>query len=323
MRRFVLFVALAGSGLALIGHPTAQAPSHVAESTSSGRLFYLDISHGGRVLAANPDGSGVTVLSGSRAPGPDGIVADAAGGHLDWTTMGAISADDGTVERTDLDGTHGMTVVPAGGTFTPKQIKLDPIHRRLYWSDREGMRVMRANLDGSNLETLVETARGDAARRDARNWCVGLALDVEHGQIYWTQKGSGGNGRILRAGLEIPKGADPARRPDIEVLFEGLPEPIDMDLDVPARLMYWTDRGDPPRGNTVSRAAMDDPRREQQILFGGLKEGIGLALDVKGGRMFVTDLGGNVYAARLDGSERKTILTGQGTLTGIAYSELR
>jgi sugar lactone lactonase YvrE len=27
---------------------------------------------------------------------------------------------------------------------------------KLYWSDREGMRVMRANLDGSQLETLVE-----------------------------------------------------------------------------------------------------------------------------------------------------------------------
>jgi hypothetical protein len=38
--------------------------------------------------------------------------------------------------------------------------------------------------------------------------------------------------------------------------------------------------------------------------------------------MFVTDLGGNVYTANLDGSDRKTILTGQGTLTGIAYAEV-
>jgi hypothetical protein len=35
--------------------------------------------------------------------------------------------------------------------------------------------------------------------------------------------------------------------------------------------------------------------------------------------MFVTDLGGNVYRANLDGSNRTTILTGQGTLTGIAF----
>ena len=69
------------------------------------------------------------------------------------------------IERADLDGGNLTTVVPAGGTFTPKQLKLDPVHRKLYWSDREGMRVMRANLDGSNIETLVETARGEAARR--------------------------------------------------------------------------------------------------------------------------------------------------------------
>jgi hypothetical protein len=318
MRRFVLFVTLAGSAFAYVGGVPAQARGP-ASGSPSGRLFYLDIGHGGRVLSANTDGSDVTVLSASRAIGPDGIVADVAGGRLYWTTMGAVSANDGTIERADLDGTHGVTIVPAGGTFTPKQIKLDAIHHKLYWSDREGMRIMRSNLDGSSVETLIETARGDAARRDARNWCVGIALDVERGQMYWTQKGSGGNGRVLRAGLEIPNGESPAHRSDIDVLLDGLPEPIDMDLDLSTRTMYWTDRGDPPRGNTVTRARMDAP--EPQILFGGLKEGIGIALDVKGGRMFVTDLGGSIYAAKLDGSDRTTILTGQGTLTGIAYAE--
>ncbi len=69
-------------------------------------------------------------------------------------------------------------------------------------------------------------------------------------------------------------------------------------------------------------AGTDPLKREPEILFGGLKEGIGIALDVTHGRMYVTDLGGNIYSATLDGSDRKTILTGQGTLTGIAYAEL-
>jgi hypothetical protein len=49
------------------------------------------------------------------------------------------------------------------------------------------------------------------------------------GQFYWTQKGpdDAGNGRIFRASTEIPKGQSPENRPDVEVLFEGLPEPID------------------------------------------------------------------------------------------------
>ena len=37
-----------------------------------------------------------------------------------------------------------------------------------------------------------------------------------------------------------------------------------------------------------------------------LKEGIGIALDVAGGRMYVTDLGGTVYSARLDGSDKRS-----------------
>jgi DNA-binding beta-propeller fold protein YncE len=238
--------------------------------------------------------------------------------------MGKVKLDDGSVQRMDLDGSGLTTMVPIGGTFTAKQLKIDRKHGKLYWSDREGMRVMRSNLDGSKLETLIETGHGDEDRKDAKNWCVGIAVDTDKGKVYWTQKGgdNANQGTLRRANLEIPKGQDPAHRKDIEILFDKLPEPIDIDLDLSKRMIYWTDRGDPPRGNTVSRAPMDKRVAESEILFGGLKEGIGIALDVKGQRMFITDLGGNVYSANLDGSNHKTILTGQGALTGIAYAEV-
>jgi hypothetical protein len=51
-------------------------------------------------------------------------------------------------------------------------------------------------------------------------------------------------------------------------------------------------------------------------------EGIGIALDPTHNRMFVTDLGGNIYAAALDGSGHRPIRALQGNLTGIAYAEL-
>ena len=290
------------------------------------RLFFLDI-RGGRVVSAAPDGSDIRVLVSGRSGTPDGVVVDPDRGHIYWTIMGRPREDDGRIERTDLDGGNLTTIVPAGGTFTPKQLKLDAVHRKLYWSDREGMRVMRADLDGSHIETIVETAHGEAARADARNWCVGIALDVAGGKVYWTQKGgdNAGSGSIRRAGFEIPKGEDAASRSDIEVLFEGLPEPIDLDLDLGQRMIYWTDRGDGPRGNTVSRAPMERPRganagsrTDQQILMRDLKEAIGIALDLQGGRFYATDLGGTVYSARLDGSDQKIVLSGQGSLTGIA-----
>jgi len=300
--------------------------TRLATKLSLGRLFILGLSDG-RVLSANPDGSDLKTIVNEGRRLPDGIVVDVAAGHIYWTNMGNPSVNNGSIDRADLDGRNITNVIPAGGTFTPKQLQLDKKNGKLYWSDREGMRVMRSNLDGSRIETLVETGHGDSDRRDARNWCVGIALDVEGGKLYWTQKGNdnAGEGRIFRANLEIPKGQTPAARKDIEVLFDGLPEPIDLDLDLVNRMMYWTDRGDPPRGNTVNRAPMDaapGKRRDPEVVFNHLMEGIGLSLDLQNGRMFLTDLGGSVYSANLDGSNKKTVLFAQGNLSGIAYAEL-
>lgn len=299
----------------------------LAEVTTA-RLFFLSASSG-QVFSANPDGSDLKMIVSEGRRLPDGIVVDAEAGHLYWTNMGNPIANDGSIERANLDGSNITHIVSPGDTFTPKQLQFDEKNRKLYWCDREGMRVMRVNVDGSNIETLVDTSEGDSRPgKDIRKWCVGIVLDVEAGKLYWTQKGpdNAGDGRIFRANLEIPKGQSPANRKDIELLYEGLPEPIDLELDLANRTIYWTDRGDPPRGNTVNRAPMDpdqgNGKKEPEIVFDHLMEGIGIALDLKGGRMFLTDLGGSIYSANLDGSNRKTVLAAEGNLTGIAYAEI-
>jgi sugar lactone lactonase YvrE len=242
--------------------------------------------------------------------------------------MGNPKVNDGSIDRADIDGQNITNIVPSGRTFTPKQLQLDKKDGKLYWADREGMRVMRANLDGSNIETLVDTSQGQPRPGvDETKWCVGVAVDAENGKLYWTQKGAdnSGQGRIFRANIELPQGQSPADRRDIELLYENLPEPIDLDLDPANRMIYWTDRGDPPRGNTVNRAPMDPIRgsgEEPEILFTHLMEGIGLALDLKGSRMFFTDLTGSVYSANLDGSNPKALVVAEGNLTGIAYAEV-
>jgi sugar lactone lactonase YvrE len=264
----------------------------------SGRLFLLDLS-GGRVLSMDPNGSNRSIIA-TDCPHPDGVVVDVAAGHVYWTNMGAVpSRNDGSIERADIDGKNRRFIVAPGGTFTPKQLHLDRANGKLYWSDREGMRVMRSNLDGSQIETLVQTGEGETDRHDQERWCVGIAVDPERRQIYWTQKGgdNAGVGRILRAGIEI---------------------------DLEHRILYWTDRGNPPRGNTVNRAPIDakPTQNAPQIVVSDLMEGIGIALDVPGHRMFVTDLAGSLYAAKLDGTDKQMLLAAQGNLTGIAYVEV-
>jgi len=289
------------------------------------RIFFRDLG-AGRILSANPDGSDLKVVIEGGQKHPDGIAVDPVRGHLYWTNMGNPIANDGSIFRSDLDGGDITVIVPTGGTFTPKQIQIEPKSQKLYWCDREGMRVMRCNLDGSQIETLVQTGQTDTDRHDQTRWCVGIAVDLEGGHIYWTQKGAdnAGQGRIFRAGIEIPAGETSNTRTDMDLLFAELPEPIDLDLDPVNRMLYWTDRGDPPRGNTVNRAPMDippDSHTQSEILVTHLMEGIGLSLDLKSGRMFVTDLAGSVYSANLDGTNPKMLLAAQGNLTGIAYVE--
>src|SRR5262249_8702807 len=153
------------------------------------------------------------------------VVVDAEAGHIYWTNMGVPHLNDGSIERADLDGQNRMTIVPEGRTHTPKQLHLDKKNGKLYWSDREGMRVMRANLEGSALETLVETGHGDPDSHNQTRWCVGITIDPKRGHIYWTQKGPDNAelGRICRAGIDIPQGETAANRTDIEVLFDHLP----------------------------------------------------------------------------------------------------
>jgi DNA-binding beta-propeller fold protein YncE len=290
-----------------------------------GRLFVLELS-GDRIHSVSPDGSSRKVIV-ADCHLPDGIAVDVEAGHIYWTNMGVPNLNDGSIERADIDGGNRKIIIPQGVTFSPKQIHLEKASGKLYWCDREGMRVMRANLDGTNIETLVKTGEDDDDRRDATKWCVGITIDPKRRQIYWTQKGpdNAGLGRVLRAGIELSKGEDAAGRTDIEVWLDNLPEPIDLELDLESRVLYWTDRGNPPLGNTVNRSSIDAPAgkgRAPERIVSDLMEGIGIALDVPGDRMFITDLGGSVYSARLDGSEKRAFLFAQGNLTGVAYAAI-
>ena len=60
----------------------------------------------------------------------------------------------------------------------------------IYWADQNTGGISRANLDGSQQQTLVT----------GQSSPTGIALDVGAGQMYWTNQSS--NGAILRANLD-------------------------------------------------------------------------------------------------------------------------
>lgn len=294
------------------------------------RLYVLDAGfsdtpYHGRILSLATDGTDQYTLIDALGTLPDGVTIDREHNHLYWTNMGtSFSKPTGSIERIDLPYGHNRTVIiPAGtvGVHTPKQITLAPRSRKLYWCDREGMKVMRANLDGTDVEVLVDTGSSDEDRKDLTRWCVGIAVDEPRGVFYWSQKGpsKGKQGRIFRAKIETPPGADVRARPDVEVVFENLPEPIDLEMDEDSQTLYWTDRGDPPAGNTLNRAAVG-MKGEVQVLARRLHETIGLALDVEGDVVYVTDLAGGVYAVDVKTRTKKVLVPELGDITGIALA---
>lgn len=305
----------------------------MSDMTHAGRLFFLDIS--GRILSSNSNGTDIKTIVDNLKDHPDGIAIDNQRKHIWWTNMGASIAkdgsayeNDGSIQRCDIDGGNIETIIPVGMTHTPKQCIIAPKSEQLYWCDREGMRVMRSNLDGSKVEILVTSGKSEEDMHNPENWCVGVAVDEKNEKLYWTQKGpsKGGKGRIFRTNLQLLPGETPESRSDLEVLFENLPEPIDLEFDQHSETLYWTDRGSPPNGNTVNRTSVRSQAKSisssKTILVKNLHEGIGLALNLKNKRMYFGDLAGSVYEANLDGSGERAVLHDMGSTTGIAYVEI-
>ena len=155
---------------------------------------------------------------------------------LDYT------ARNGGIQVADRDGSGLNDLLAPGSLTTGKQLAL--ANGWLYWGDREGMKVSRVRTDGTGLQDLVV----NDGSGDVGDWCVGVAVDGDG--LYWTQKGpsDAGEGQILRRRIsEAPGGP-------VELLWDGLPEPI--DLEVHACFLFWTDRGTPPAGNPLNRAPL-------------------------------------------------------------------
>jgi len=70
-------------------------------------------------------------------------VVDVAAGHLYWTNMGNPKANDGSIFRSDLDGRNMTTIIAAGWHLHGEAAADRQANGKLYWCDREGMRVMR------------------------------------------------------------------------------------------------------------------------------------------------------------------------------------
>ncbi|KAH8799803.1 3-hydroxyacyl-CoA dehydrogenase-like protein [Xylogone sp. PMI_703] len=288
-----------------------------------------DMIQAGSIWIVSADGQNMRkFMSGLEAP--DGIDISLSSGRIFWTNMGIPSQNDGHIQSAELDGSDVREIIKKGEVHTPKQLSIDHVNKKLYFSDREGMRVHRSNFDGSDHEILVQTGDHNVLqdKEDETKWCVGVCVDPLHGKFYWSQKGpsKSGRGRIFRAAIATPAGEDASTRSDTELILKNLPEPIDLDIDAENEILYWTDRGEFPLGNTLNRANVStaalqgNKEVKPEILSRHLHEAIGLRLDKTNKHIYFTDLGGAIYRTDMEGKNKEKICDTGSAFTGLALA---
>jgi len=237
-----------------------------------GQKAYWTDTYFGDIYRANLDGTNVEVFLhyGEGPEQPQGLALDVDAGHLYWSDENAASDGSGAIMRANLDGS-GVTEI-VGGLDKPWGIALDLTGGKIYWADWWSETVRRANLDGSEVETIVDSGV-----------TFGLALDASAGKIYWTDDGS-----VKRADF------DGTNMEHFQFLYYQLSWPMDIELDIDAGKAYVGDR----ERRQVLRMNFDGTDPEVWVRAGG--EVFGLALDPVGGHLFWTqDLGAHWSVRRV------------------------
>ena len=251
----------------------------------------------------------------------------ARGGAIGNRARGVRSVDRGGNMQNFRDYYTGFRLLRQVDAFST-----DVPPKKIYWTNGEN--ILRANLDGSQIEDVVTDAGGPD----------GIALDASGGKVYWTD----------RRGLKIRRAnLDGSQIEDI--VTTGLKTPIEIAVDVSAGKMYWIDFGT----GKVQRANLDGSQIEDiitgvlythalaldvsggKVYWGGMTKGEirranldgsqveyliaglsgihGLALDVSAGKMYwVSQNAGAIYRANLDGSQTETLVTGLTKIRAVA-----
>jgi len=169
---------------------------------------------------------------------------------------------------------------------------------KLYWIARKGgslqYAVQRANLDGSQLETLF----------DRGLYPVDLAVDPNRGKLYWTAGNEDLRG-IQRANLD-------GSQVENLVLWHG-PNggaPRELSVDPTGGKLYWLFWRSGSYVVEIQRANLDGSQVE--TLFSRSDRIFHLAVDPAGGKLYWPDYGPgvgeeSVWRANLDGSQVETL----------------
>ena len=206
----------------------------------------------------------------------ENIVLDFENGKMYWSEWVNI-------RRSNLDGTNSETLVT--GLTRANGLDLDLENGKIYWTELGTQKIQRSNLDGSEIEDLLNSEQP-----------ISIALDVTNNKMYWTDW-QVDNHKIVRANLD---GTDQE-----VVLDSGMVErPMGIDLDLINGKIYWTDHD----LGTISSSNLDGTNIQE--LVDGLDHGIDISLNLQEGKMYwIQRNNAKIVRSNLDGSQIEEVIT--------------
>lgn len=263
----------------------------------------------------------VMVWSSLLVFGADRLVAQ----KMYWVDGGTS-----TIQQANLDGTDVVDIYSTVSSFL-NGIAMDFNARKLYWTEFS-QEIRRADPDGSNSETLVDTCCPE-----------GIALDNSEGKMYWTFHVDFISG-IQRANMDgsssetiVPLDSDNVNGitfdpveskiywthvsrgwisrsnldgSDLEMPWmDGLQKPFDIVVDHLDRKIYWT--GVSSSGK-IQRTNLDGSNTID--ILSGLSFPLGIALDINNHKMYWTQgiksPNGSIFRANMNGTGIELLVSG-------------
>jgi len=184
--------------IADFGSMPVDNPGGIALDIAAGMMYYTDWKDNEEAIYRAPmDGTGSTlpemlIHSSSEFPMefPMGIALDIPNGMMYWADgMDSNPDNEDAIWRAPMNGTSSqapervLLLGSEGGLpeLTLRYLKLDLTNRKMYWSNTTTDRIMRANMDGTFPETVID--------RDLGSFNIyGIDIDVEKGKLYFANQ---------------------------------------------------------------------------------------------------------------------------------------
>ena len=298
MKKNVFFVLIFAISLWIHSPP-------VSAEVTEPQIYWT--SYSGGVHRSSLDGSNVKMFFSEEGEEhfPNSIAIDMAAGKVYWGDL-----EWKWLYRSSLDGSNVERLVTG---FRGHCIALDTAAGKIYWGESYG-KIMRADLNGTNIETFIANPDYAAETNANLNYRVnGIALDIEGGKIYWAESGNArDDGKIKCANLNGS---------DIKILVSERA----IALDVEDGKMYWA--GGVGALDSIKHANLNGADIET-LLFEDAAI-MGIALDVEGGKIYWSQFDsfddpagiiGSIKRINLDGTNIETIVSRIVQPGGIALS---